>query len=169
MSTDATKYHLELLPFSQGLPPAAMDRLAGRATPLVIPSGAVVFQEGAQADSLHLIHRGEIALEMNVPGRGNVRILTLGPGELVGWSALLGSRMTATAIALSDCELLTFSATALRADCETDHEFGYHIMRRVADALAKRLLATRLQLLDLFGDVPASSATSSSATASKGL
>ena len=44
----------------------------------------------------------------------------------------------------------------LRQLCEAEHEVGYHIMRQLASALSRRLLATRLQLLDLFGEhVPA--------------
>jgi hypothetical protein len=33
---------------------------------------------------------------------------------------------------------------------QSDHEFGYQFMRLLSMALAQRLTATRLQLLDLF-------------------
>jgi CRP-like cAMP-binding protein len=61
-----------------------------------------------------------------------------------------GATMVATAIAIDDCELAAASADELRRLCETDLEFGYYFMRQLAKALARRLLAARLQLLDLF-------------------
>ena len=77
--------------------------------------------------------------------------MTLGPGDLLAWSALLGERrMTATAIATSPARLLAASAPDLKALCDADHEFGYELMQGMAQALAKRLTATRLQLLNLY-------------------
>ena len=32
--------------------------------------------------------------------------------------------------------------------------FGFHLMRQMAGSLSKRLVATRLQLLDLFSHTP---------------
>ena len=34
--------------------------------------------------------------------------------------------------------------------CDTFPSVGYHLMRRMAHSLSQRLLATRLQMLDLF-------------------
>ena len=47
-------------------------------------------------------------------------------------------------------ELIELSGTELTSLCRTDPALGYHLMHGLAGALAKRLLATRLQLLDLF-------------------
>ncbi len=45
---------------------------------------------------------------------------------------------------------VAISGLELRQLCNTDFEVGYHVMGQVASALSQRLLATRLQLLDLF-------------------
>ena len=88
---------------------------------------------------------------MDVPGRGKQRILSLAAGDVLGWSPLWGSEsMSATATALQDSVLYVATASELRALCEADHELGYYLMREVACSLGKRLLATRLQMLDLF-------------------
>jgi CRP/FNR family transcriptional regulator, cyclic AMP receptor protein len=105
---------------------------------------------------LYLVRHGRVALEMHVPQRGAVRILTTGPGEMVGWSALLDQgRMTTSALATEDTELVVVPADRLKELCESNSKFGYHLMKRMADALSKRLVATRLQLLDLFADTTA--------------
>jgi CRP-like cAMP-binding protein len=142
---------LRELHFSAQLSDATAQKLAALLTPRDFAAGAVLFDEGTINPWLYLIVAGEVGLEMCIPARGCTRILTLGPGDLLAWSSLLGEgRMTATAIATSPARLLAASAPELKALCEADHEFGFELMRGMAQALAKRLTATRLQLLDLY-------------------
>ncbi|MEX0818032.1 MAG: cyclic nucleotide-binding domain-containing protein [Pirellulaceae bacterium] len=153
MDTSQLKYILEELHFSAGLPAEVLGQLATESTFQQARAGVVLFREGAPNRNLYLISSGRLALEMNVPGRGAVRILTLGPGEMAGWSALLDQgKMTASAVAVQDSEVIVAAADKLRHLCETNHDFGYHLMRQMAEALSERLVATRLQLLDLFAD-----------------
>lgn len=145
---------LRELIFAQGLADAALDRLAQIARVAAFPAGNIIFREGAANETLYLIHSGHVALDMAVPARGRVRLLTLGPGDLLGWSPLLGSSatMTASAIAVDATRAVALDGPPLRALCESDHEVGFPFVRQVAVALSRRLLATRLQLLDLFAD-----------------
>lgn len=114
-------------------------------------AGQLIFRENAPADHLLLILSGRIALEISVPGRGKVRLISLGPGDWVGWSALMGGgRMTTSAIAVTNSVVAMFSANDLRQVCDQDPTIGYPMMKCVAESIANRLVATRLQLLDLF-------------------
>lgn len=152
---DATqlKFVLEGLHFSAALPPDLIERLANGSKVQRTAAGQILFREGSDNDNFYLIRSGRIALEMAVPGRGRIRILTVGPGDMVGWSSLLvRGRMTATAIAVEETELVVAAGEDLRNLCQTNHEFGFYLMQRMADALSRRLVATRLQLLDLFAD-----------------
>lgn len=156
MDTKQLAYVLQELRFSADLPQEVLEQLAAESTMQRMSAGAVVFREGGKNDDLYLIRSGRLALEMNVPGRGAVRILTLGPGEMVGWSSLLDQgKMTASAVAVEDTELVVAPAGKLRELSDANRDFGFHLMRQMADALSKRLVATRLQLLDLFADAPA--------------
>ena len=156
MDPTQLKFILEELRFSAHLPNEVLDRLAAESTIRHLPAESLAFREGSPTDNLFLIRSGRLALEMSVPGRGPVRILTLGPGEMAGWSSLLNQgNMTASAVAMEDSEVIVAPAAKLRELCETNHEFGFHLMQRMADALSKRLVATRLQLLDLFAEAPA--------------
>lgn len=140
------------LQFLQALPPAVLDRIAGLATVRTYAAGQYLFREGAGHGELLIIASGHVALEVRVPTRGDVRILSLGPGDMIAWSALLGDgRMTTSAVAVDDAEVIAIRAVDALALCEADPAFGYCLMQRVADALANRLVATRLQLLDLYG------------------
>lgn len=139
--------------FALGLAPHILAELAVLATRREFQPGAVIFREGTACDDLFLIKSGLVALDLQVPGRGLIRVLTIGPGELLGWSPLLGEGpMTATATALEQTAAFAISGSKLRSLCEKNYEVGFRIMQKVAAALSQRLTATRLQLLDLFAE-----------------
>jgi CRP-like cAMP-binding protein len=91
-----------------------------------------------------------------VPNRGRLRILTVEPMEVLGWSSVTDAspRRTASARAVSATQLLAFPSDRLRQACQDDCELGSTIMQRVANVIANRLIVTRLQLLDLFASQP---------------
>ena len=129
-----------------------MRQLAYSAELRGFPGGEVIFREGSQNDRLMVVTLGRVALDMQVPGRGEVRILSLGPGDMVAWSAMLGGgKMTTSATALEDTQVVALPAGEVLKACESNHTFGYYMMRQLANSLADRLVATRLQMLDLFG------------------
>jgi CRP/FNR family transcriptional regulator, cyclic AMP receptor protein len=135
------------------LPEGVLSNLIAVAVLREYQNGDLLFRENATNDAILLMISGRVALEMNVPGRGNVRLLSLGAGDWLGWSALLGSgQMTTSAIVLADTRIAEFSAADIAELCEHNHSFGYHLMRHLAKALGNRLVATRLQLLDLFSN-----------------
>ena len=130
-----------------------VQALADLATPEVADAGTVLFKEGAEADRLSVVSSGSVALDMYVPRRGAIRILTLGAGDMLGWSALVSDgSMSATATVLEDTSLLNFDADPLRQLCTDDTDLGYAVLDLVARALARRLHGTRLQMLDLFSE-----------------
>jgi CRP/FNR family transcriptional regulator, cyclic AMP receptor protein len=113
----------------------------------------VVFREGDPAEDIYLVVSGTVSLEVCAAGIGCKQILTLGPGELLGWSSLLGqSRYTARARTPQSTRLVQINVAQLMQLCDQDPRFGYDLMRRTALALAKRLSATRIQLVNVYGD-----------------
>lgn len=138
--------------FAEGLPNAHLQLLCRAARLLRHAAGEALFREGMQMDDIFVIHSGHVRLSMFVPGRGHVPFLTAGPGDLVGWSGLIGNGiMTATAIAAEDSMTIAMSGQRLQQLCVEEKDLGYTLMKRVAMVISQRLLATRMQLLDLFG------------------
>ena len=139
--------------FAEGMTNCHLQCLCRASRLLKVPAGANLFQEGSAEDEVFVISSGQIRLSMNVPGRGDVAFLTAGPGELVGWSGLIGDgRMTATATAIEDTTLIAMSGKRLRDLCSCEKDLGYVLLQRVSQVLSQRLLSTRLQLLDLFAE-----------------
>jgi CRP-like cAMP-binding protein len=139
--------------FVRSIPPALIGRLNQIASAREYAPGTTLFTEGAKNDEFHVVVEGQVRLDMLVTRRGRIPILTAEAGDILAWSALFGeSSMTASAVALVPVKTIAFRGEQLRELCEAEHEIGYHVMRQLACALSRRLVATRLQLLDLFAD-----------------
>jgi CRP/FNR family transcriptional regulator, cyclic AMP receptor protein len=137
--------------FGAGLSPEATSRLAGIAEIREVPAGTELTNEGELTRALAIVLSGRVALRMLVPERGMITILTVEPGDVVGWSAILPPhRSTAACIAIEPCRLLELPGEALRGLLRADHALAASVYPRVLQAVGRRLAATRLQLLDLF-------------------
>ncbi len=152
MSSDArsVRDHLQSARFLDGVASGDVDKLAAIGCLEHVDADSVLFAEGTVHQQMYLVSSGLIRLEMCMPRRGCVCILTVGPGEIVGWSALLGDgRIPARATAVEGATLVALPAPALQQLCEADHDVGYAVMKQVSVSMSNRLLATRLQMLDL--------------------
>jgi CRP-like cAMP-binding protein len=150
MEPSTTRSRLERSVF-QGLDPESLDRLAAIATPVDWAQGVTVFREGDSDAHLYLVDEGHVAIEVTVPGQGRTSILTVGPGEIFGWSSLFEARpKSAAARTIQPTRALALDAAQLRALCDADPRLGYDVTRRILDAVAERLKAARMQLLDMF-------------------
>ena len=148
--------------FLHGIDDEHLGEIASVSQIQEINEGDVIFREGDTTDHIYLITQGKISLEICAPGVGCRRILTVGKGELLGWSPVLQqSRITATARSLTPSQAVRISGNQVLTLCEHNPRFGYEFMRRAALALAKRLSAARLQLLDVYGAESTSEATTS--------
>ena len=137
--------------FGAGLSPEAVARLAGIADLRAIEPGTALTHEGALTEALGIVLTGRIALRTLVPERGMVTILTVEPGDIVGWSAIVHPhRATSEAVAIEPVTLLEFKRERLLALLRSDQALAASVYPRVLQAVSRRLAATRLQLLDLF-------------------
>ena len=135
----------------RALPAEHRERLLRLAREVSFPQGARLFEEGGQADRFWIIRTGTVELDMRVPGRRPAVIESLGHNELVGWSWLYPPHVWHLgAEAASPVRAYEFDATAVRAMCQNDPEFGRSIARWVGEVVAHRLQAARIRLLDLY-------------------
>ncbi|HWA97951.1 MAG TPA: cyclic nucleotide-binding domain-containing protein [Pirellulales bacterium] len=143
---------LHRLPFTAALGAPLLEQVAQLAEIKRFAPNEIVFREGDDCHTLFVVAGGRVTLQMHVPGRGQVPILSLGAGEVLAWSAVLGDgRMTATARAVDELELIAVASKPLLAMCDAHPPFGYALMHGLALAISQRLVATRLQMLDVFG------------------
>jgi CRP/FNR family transcriptional regulator, cyclic AMP receptor protein len=137
--------------FGGGLSDAALARLSGLANLREYVDGAIVLREGAAVDDLGVVVAGRVAIRLHVPGRGTRTILTVEPGDVIGWSAIVPPhRSTSTLVAVGSTTVIELDGPALRAALADDPTLAATVLPRAMEAIARRLTATRVQLLDLF-------------------
>ncbi len=137
--------------FGAGLPAETQSRLAALGEIRRAPIGTELLREGEIAEEFGILVSGRVALRMLVPERGMVTILTVEPGDILGWSAIVPPhRSTSTVVAIEPVEALMFDGEALRAALRGDHALAATLYPRILQTVSRRLTATRLQLLDLF-------------------
>jgi CRP-like cAMP-binding protein len=106
-----------------------------------------VFRTGEASSFIYFVLNGTVDLEIEEPVGESRKVATAGPGELLGWSPVLGRRaMTATARAATRCRLAALDVGQLLALCERDPHFGMAFLRQVALVVSDRLSGTRRHL-----------------------
>jgi len=139
-------------PFFKGIPPEKLARIAECAHEVTFAAGDYLFREGDPANHFYFLTRGQVALQIHVPGRGEHTIQTVAEADVLGWSWLFPPyRWHFDGRALMLIRAIDFNALCLRGKCDEDHDLGYALMQRFGLVLFERLQATRLQLLDVYG------------------
>jgi CRP/FNR family cyclic AMP-dependent transcriptional regulator len=137
-------------PFAHDMPPRLIERISDFAIEAEFAAGETILREGDPANRFYLILEGHVELESYQGERGRVRVQTLGPGEVLGFSWLFPPYFWRfDAHALEPTRTLFIYGTPLRDLCEEDAELGRELYKRIAALGIERLQATRRRLLNL--------------------
>ena len=127
----------------RGLAPEEADEALALGTRITLGRGKELFHLGADADWVYLIARGRLQLTMPMQVRGrqeNIVVEERGPGETVGWSALIPPyRFTLTATAPLETEVIAFSREALEHHFTAHPTTGFTISKNLASVVGQRL------------------------------
>ncbi|GAA4077268.1 cyclic nucleotide-binding domain-containing protein [Actinomadura miaoliensis] len=136
-----------------GMDAADLARLAPTARPVSFPADRRLFEEGGTADRFWIVQDGTVALDLHLPDRGTLIVETLGRSAIVGWSWLFPPyRWRFGAVATRPVRALEFDARLVRLIWALDPRLAHELTRRFAEVVVDRLQATRIRLLDLYGD-----------------
>jgi CRP-like cAMP-binding protein len=139
--------------FFDGMDAAALVLIAGCGSNVGFDAGEMLVREGEQADTFFVVRHGTVAIEMYAPPRGPTTIETIEAGDVLGWSWLFPPhRWHFDARAVGEVRATAFDGACLRGKCDADPALGYELMKRFAQVFSNRLAATRLRLLDVYGD-----------------
>lgn len=151
MTTNELAALLDATWFASELAPSTRMHLAAIGRLVVFPEGAVVVREGYPCDSLGIVVDGRIALRLAIPGGGHRTILTVNPGDVFGWSAVLPQPVaTSSGVALVPTQAIVFDGPQLRAELDGNDGLAATLYSRLLVSVSRRLVATRVQLLDLY-------------------
>ena len=145
---------LSEVPVFAGLAPDRVALIAGCAVNGVFSDGEYLLREGDRADRFFVVRAGRVAIQTHAPQGGAVTIETLHEHDVVGWSWLVPPhRAQFDARALDTVHAIVFDGACLRGKCDADPSLGYELLQRFSALIVERLQATRLRLIDVYGDV----------------
>ncbi len=105
---------LSTLSFFSAFDQAQLDKIAAMGEPVEAEKGAILTQQGEVGREAFLVTSGEVQIVVN-----GHPIATAGPGSVLGEMALLDLRpRSATLVALSDAELISYDARQFRTILE---------------------------------------------------
>lgn len=144
---------LEESPFFEGLSAEHIEQVAGCGETARFDAGSRIVREGDPCERFFLLRHGRVCVEVHTPNRGSLVIQTLEEGDLLGFSALFPPyRVQFEARATQLVRALSFDAKCLREKFQADPKLGFEITSRFARVMLERLQATRMQLLDIYGN-----------------
>ena len=133
-------------PFFRDMKPEKLVTLIEQAREITLSPGDILFCEGEPANEVYLIESGCFGLEAHEPANGTTIVQNLTAGEVLGWSWLFPPfawHFRARAVELTTVVVLNGAHLLVMA--ENDHDFGFELMKRVAQVMIHQLQATHKQ------------------------
>lgn len=104
--------------------------------------GATLTQAGAPANRLYLIVDGKVTVNVEGPQGKTIGADTLGPGQVLGWSALVGPYIyTASGVTEEKTTVVVFSGSKLREIFEINNHIGYRVLKGMGAVISRRITA----------------------------
>ena len=113
---------VERIDFLRNLGEPHLHKIAAMARLAECLQGTIVFREGQDSPSIYFLLSGKVGLEVAEPDGESVEVYSASPGELLGWSPVLGQRaMTATARAVTRRRLAVLDGVVSKRDATPTH------------------------------------------------
>jgi CRP-like cAMP-binding protein len=113
-----------------------------------IEDGDLVFREGDSGHEAYVVVEGRVQITMEMDrSTEQTPVHTVAPGDLFGEFALVSDHeRSASARAIKDTVLFTFSRGAFEKLCEEDPKLGYSVLYELSQILVGRLIKTTREL-----------------------
>ena len=106
---------------------------------LTFDTGRLLITEGATADKLYLCTKGKAAVKVRSAEGQQVLIDQVGPGEMLGWSAVIEPHLyVASAWTTEPSEVVEIPGEELRGLCKTNSRVGYQVVKGIGEVMSKR-------------------------------
>ena len=160
---------VSILPFFEGFDAYEIDELVGRARALEVERGTWIFAPGQAAQTCYVVVRGAIEILSFQKDRQR-RVALAGPGELVGYLAVLEGKAHAAAARVRESAcLLEFPAKDFLDVYNGDSGTAVSLQHAIHKSLLRSLARTNTQLTRLISHAHLSKAANDAADLEKAL
>src|ERR1700752_4727540 len=119
MSDKSLVKKLQGINFLHDIDPAHLEQIASIAEARVYDAADVLFHEGERADYVYFVVTGKIMLELCPSTIYRKHLMTVGPGEMLGWSAFVEEcNYASTGMVVAPTQLIRIEGKHLRAICD---------------------------------------------------
>lgn len=137
-----------------GLSTEQLQRIEAICAEMILDQDTVLFEENSPGDEMFVVARGAVDIQVDpamiglATTAGPTTIVTLRKGQIFGEVVLVdqGLRSALARVAEPDTRLLAIRRDDLIALCEADYEFGYMLMRNIAEDMAFKIRGTDLMV-----------------------
>ena len=137
--------------FMHGLAERHIARLAALATEVTFAEDEVILEDRQQSRYFYLVTAGSVTVELHTSIL-TVTVLTLGPGQAFGWSALLDHQETVFQVrARERTAALRIAGPDLTWACRDDGGLGVEMLLRTLQVAAGRIKATEAKFAEMCG------------------
>lgn len=133
-----------------GLPDTLLKEIAAISQEVAVKKDEFIFREGEKADKLHFLMQGSVALRVKLTSRPESITVSYvsSPYQSFGWSGVVAPHhYTSSAECDEDSTLLIIPAQPFIEILERNPEYGFKVMKRIAEIIADRLRNSRQALL----------------------
>ena len=155
--------------FFSEVPPKTLDAIAAICRVLSFTPQAVVFRSGELANTLYALIEGEVELSLEVHDKTlhadvkheeavhtqmvdhlrEIVVDTVRPGQIFGWTALVGTgKRAVNARCTKSTRVYALATTELQGMITNDPILGHLVFKRLAEIISKRLNARTDRLLE---------------------
>ncbi len=143
-----TLRHVDLF---AGLDDAGLSAIAAIAREQQVAAGTVIFEEGAEGDSLFILPEGRVGIELKLFNNTvTEQIYQARDHEVFGEVALIdGHKRSARTRALDNLNLVVIERARLLELMNANHALGYLVMTNLSRVVARKLRDTNIALRNM--------------------
>jgi CRP/FNR family transcriptional regulator, cyclic AMP receptor protein len=119
-----------------------LESVAKIAKTETLGAGARLTEIGAPASRAYLIKEGSVTIFVHGADGSEMPVDSVGPGDVIGWSALTGPyTYTAACSCAERSTLIVLNGSRIRELFEVNNHIGYRVLKCMGSIVAKRMHA----------------------------
>ncbi|MDQ1296569.1 MAG: family transcriptional regulator, cyclic receptor protein [Bacteroidota bacterium] len=109
----------------------------------------ILFEQYDELSEVYVLLEGSLSLGISLAREKRIHLGTIEEGQLFSWSAVFSPYIsTAWVMAVTPAKVISIDARKLTREIETDCDFGFKTMSKIAQTISNRLSDTRFQLMN---------------------
>lgn len=109
----------------------------------------IIFEQYDELSEVFVLLSGSLSLGISLPKDKRIHLGTITEGQLFSWSAVFQPYIsTAWVMAITPARVIAIDAKKLNEEIDSDCDFGFKTMSKIAQTISQRLSDTRFQLMN---------------------